>query len=91
MKVDKTRIHPFSWQHSTYDKNLAIWNIFPSNFGKLVALFCDIFFERLKFWFLVKFWQKFATEKTLEWDIKVLLLIRVWNGKTPIPFSVIFV
>jgi hypothetical protein len=40
---------------------------------------------------LVKIWQNFATEKTLEWDIKILLLIRGWNGKMLIPFNVSFV
>jgi hypothetical protein len=42
MKVNKTK-------PSTYDKNMAIWNIFPSKSSKLVALFCENFFERSKF------------------------------------------
>jgi hypothetical protein len=71
---------------STYDKNLAIWNIFPSKSSKLVALFCENFFERSKSWFLVKNLQKTSIEKILEWDLKVFLLIKVWNGKTSIPF-----
>jgi hypothetical protein len=86
MKVDKTKILFFSWLPSTYDKNMVIWNIFPSKSSELVALFCENFFERLKSWFFVKIWQNFAIEKTLEWDVNVILLISVWNGKMPIPF-----
>jgi len=64
---------------------------FPSKYGKLMALFYANFFEKSKSWFLVKIWQNFATEKTLEWDIKILLLIRGWNGEMLIPFNVSFV
>jgi hypothetical protein len=76
MKVDKTKILFFSWLPSTYDKcgNLEK---FPSKSNELVALFCENLFERLQSWFLIKIWQKFAIEKTLEWDVNVLLLINV--------------
>jgi len=65
---------------------MAIWNIFPSKSGELMALFCKKFFEKSNFWGLVKFWKNLPIEKTFEWDVKDLFLIRVWNGKTSIPF-----
>jgi hypothetical protein len=65
---------------------MVIWNNFPSKSSKLVALFCENLFERSKSWFLVKIWQKIPIGKTLEWDVNVFLLIKVWNGKMPIPF-----